>query len=151
NPRRRISSDSRHLLCADRRPESAPSEHCFGGGEQRSILVCLLGDMTMKDDSFEPIPLGALLALVLGSLASAVLTVGTAATFLMALMLTAGEARAAQPGERPAVAPAAQGAPAATAARAAQTAQTAPTRKTDARRPDRALVARGRYLVQTAG
>ena len=61
----------------------------------------------------DPIPLGALLALVLGSLASAVLTVGTAATFLMALMLTAGEARAAP--------------------------------------PDPALVARGRYLVQTAG
>jgi cytochrome c553 len=67
----------------------------------------------MKDDYFEPIPVGALLALVLGSLASAVLTVGTAATFLMALMLTAGEARAAP--------------------------------------PDPALVARGRYLVQTAG
>ena len=96
----------------------------------------------------DPIPLGALLALVLGSLASAVLTVGTAATFLMALMLTAGEARAAQPGERAVAAPAAQGASAATAARAAQT---APTRKTDARRPDPALVARGRYLVQTAG
>ena len=120
----------------------------------------------MKDDSFgrdascggdadlgraaacDPIPLGALLALVLGSLASAVLTVGTAATFLMALMLTAGEARAAEPGERAA---AAQGAPAATAARAAQTAQSAPNRRADARRHDPALVARGRYLVQTAG
>lgn len=117
----------------------------------------------MKDDSFgrdascggdaacgrgaarDPIPLGALLALILGSLASAVLTVGTAATFLMALMLTAGEARAAQPGDRAAAAQSAQGTPAAPAAKVA------PTRKTDARRPDPALVALGRYLVQTAG
>ena len=117
----------------------------------------------MKDDSFgrdaacggdahpapaaacDPIPLGAILALVLGSLASAVLTVGTAATFLMALMLSAGEARAAQPGDRATPAPAAKAAP------AAQSAQAAPGRKAETRRHDPALVARGRYLVQTAG
>ncbi|TXL66440.1 c-type cytochrome [Zeimonas arvi] len=63
-------------------------------------------------------------------------------------MLTAGEARAAQPGERAAAAP---GAPAATAARAAQVAQTAPSGKAAAPRHDPALIARGRYLVQTAG
>lgn len=101
-----------------------------------------------RDAACDPLPLGALLALVLGSLASAVLTVGTAATFLMALMLTAGEVRAAESGGRAAAAPAA---PAARVAQTAQAAQTAPTRKTDARRPDPALVARGRYLVQTAG
>lgn len=99
----------------------------------------------------DPIPLGALLALVLGSLASAVLTVGTAATFLMALMLTAGEARAAESGDRAAAAPAAPAAPAARVAQTAQAAQATSNRKADARRHDPALVARGRYLVQTAG
>jgi mono/diheme cytochrome c family protein len=101
----------------------------------------------MKHDSCEPIPLGAMLALILGSLASAVLTAGTMAFFLMALMLSAGETMAAQPGDG--AGRAKENAPAQT--KAADPPQLALSRKTTAPQPDRALVARGRYLVQTAG
>lgn len=104
----------------------------------------------MKDDFFgrgaacDPIPLGALLTLVLGALASAVLTVGTGAFFVLALMMSAGEAAAAAPGDGVARAHA-QG-----QAQPPQS-QLALSRKTSEPQSDRALVARGRYLVQTAG